>query len=57
MQEPDVGLDPGSPGSGPGLKAAKPLSYPGCPTPLFYTEAGYYFIVIQLCTKVKGDQT
>ena len=22
MQEPDVGLDPGSPGSGPGLKAA-----------------------------------
>ena len=22
MQEPDVGLDPGSPGSGPGLKVA-----------------------------------
>ena len=28
----DVGLDPGTPGSGPGLKAgAKPLSHPGCP--------------------------
>ena len=31
-REPDVGLNPGSPGSGPGLKAdAKPLSHPGCP--------------------------
>ena len=30
--EPDVGLDPRSAGSGPGLKAgAKPLSHPGCP--------------------------
>ena len=35
-REPDVGLDPGSPGSGPGLKAgAKPLSHPGCPKILF----------------------
>ena len=32
MQGPDVGLDPGSPGSLPGPKAdAKPLSYPGIP--------------------------
>ena len=31
-REPDVGLDPGSPGSGPGPKAgAKPLSHPGIP--------------------------
>ena len=31
-REPDVGLDPGSPGSRPGLKAgAKPLSHPGIP--------------------------
>ena len=31
-REPDVGLDPGSPGSHPGLKAvAKPLSHRGCP--------------------------
>ena len=31
-REPDVGLDPWSPGLGPGLKAgAKPLSHPGCP--------------------------
>ena len=32
-REPDLGLDPGSPGSGLGLKAgAKPLSHPGCPS-------------------------
>ena len=31
-QEPDAGLDPGSPGSRPGPKAgAKPLSHPGIP--------------------------
>ena len=32
-REPDVGLDPRSPGSCPGQKAgAKPLSHPGIPT-------------------------
>ena len=32
MQEPNMGLDPGSPGSRPGLKAdTKPLSHLGCP--------------------------
>ena len=31
-REPNVGLDPGTPGSCPGLKAgAKPLSHPGIP--------------------------
>ena len=31
-REPDVGFDPGSPGSGPGPKAvAKPLCHPGIP--------------------------
>ena len=31
-QEPDVGFDPGSPGSHPGPKAgAKPLGHPGIP--------------------------
>ena len=31
-QDPDVGLDPGTPGSCPGLKAGtKPLSHPGVP--------------------------
>ena len=31
-REPDVGLNPGSPGSCPGRKAgAKPLSHQGCP--------------------------
>ena len=30
---PDMGFDPGSPGSGPGPKAgAKPLGHPGIPT-------------------------
>ena len=30
--DPDVGLDPRSPGSGPGAEgSAKPLSHPGCP--------------------------
>ena len=31
-REPDVGIDPGTPGSHPGPKAgAKPLSHPGIP--------------------------
>ena len=35
-REPDVGFDPGSPGSRPGPKAgAKPLRLPGIPMPLF----------------------
>ena len=35
-REPDVGLDPRSPGSHPGTKAgAKPLSHPGVPKKAF----------------------
>ena len=35
-REPDVGLDPGFPGSRPGPKAgAKPLRHPGIPQPRF----------------------
>ena len=35
-REPDMGLDLGSPGSRPGLKAdAQPLSHPGCPDSVF----------------------
>ena len=30
-REPDVGLDPWTPGSHAGLKTAKLLSHPGCP--------------------------
>ena len=39
--EPDVGFDPGSPGSRPGPKAgAKPLRHPGIPTLyIFYHDA------------------
>ena len=34
-REPDVGFDPGSPGSHPGPKSgAKPLRHPGIPCPL-----------------------
>ena len=37
-REPDVGFDPGSPGSRPGPKAgAKPLCHPGIPV--------YYFLI------------
>ena len=36
-RETDVGFDPGSPGSRPGLKAgAKPLRHPGIPDKVFY---------------------
>ena len=35
-REPDVGLDPGTPGLCPELKAdAQPLSYPGVPASFF----------------------
>ena len=38
-REPDVGFDPGSPGSRPGPKAgAKPLRHPGIPGPGFLTK-------------------
>ena len=37
-QEPDVGFDPGSPGSRPGPKAgAKPLRHPGIPSFFFFS--------------------
>ena len=36
-REPDVGFDPGSPGSRPGPKAgAKPLRHPGIPSFFFF---------------------
>ena len=36
-REPDVGFDPGSPGSRPGPKAgAKPLRHPGIPKSWFF---------------------
>ena len=38
-QEPDTGLDPGTPGLLPGPKAgAKPLSHPGIPKDLIFKE-------------------
>ena len=38
-RELDVGLDPRTPGTGPGLKAgAKPLSHPGIPNIILLTE-------------------
>ena len=40
-REPDVGLDPGSPGSRPGPKAgAKPLRYPGISKYLLFLKCG-----------------
>ena len=41
-QEPDAGLDPGTPGSRPGPKAGpKPLSHPGIPHPQFLATNQY----------------
>ena len=38
-QEPDVGLNPGSPGSRPGpMAGAKPLRHPGIPPYIFLLE-------------------
>ena len=43
-REPDVGFDPGSPGSHPGPKAgAKPLSHPGIPKSNSILELENYF--------------
>ena len=45
-REPDVGFDPGSPGSRPGPKAgAKPLRHPGIPVLLFYSNAQPAFLL------------
>ena len=46
-QEPDVGFDPGSPGSRPGPKAgAKPLRHPGIPQfDSFLFEAIRFFLI------------
>ena len=44
-REPDVGLDPRTPGSCPGLKAgAKPLSHPGIPIFFFFKDFIYLFM-------------
>ena len=48
-REPDVGLDPGIPGSCPGLKAGvKPLSHPGVPGIIFLNEGGDTWVAQQL---------
>ena len=49
-REPDVGLNPMTPGSCPWPKAgAKPLSHPGIPPRTFYTITKYVFIN-KICT-------
>ena len=48
-REPDVGFDPGSPGSRPGPKAgAKPLRHPGIPISYFIISGRVLF-----CSKVQ----
>ena len=45
-REPDMGFDPGSPGSRPGPKAgAKPLRHPGIPLFLFFKDFIYLFMI------------
>ena len=52
-REPDVGLDPGTPGSHPGPKAgAKPLSHPGIPTEIIL-KISYSKII---CRDARGTQ-
>ena len=44
-REPDVGLDPGTPGSHRALKAgAKPLSHPGIPSVFFLLWLHFVFL-------------
>ena len=46
-REPEVGLDPGSPGSRPEPKAgAKPLSHPGCPWNTHFLHKSFSFLTI-----------
>ena len=48
-QEPDVGFDPGSPGSRPGPKAgAKLLRHPGIPLPFFKKKDFIYLFMIDI---------
>ena len=55
-QEPDVGFDPGSPGSRPGPKAgSKPLRHPGIPYMYFlnfhflsYIYSLFYFLMFSI---------
>ena len=50
-REPDVGFDPGSPGSRPGPKAgAKPLRHPGIPLFLLGAHNLLFHLVSDCCT-------
>ena len=47
-REPNVGLAPGTPGSGPGLKAgAKPLSHPGSPRDVYLHQESDFFLILE----------
>ena len=53
-REPDVGFDPGSPGSHPGPKAgAKPLRHPGIPTPPFLNTSNPFSLSKNLEVEIK----
>ena len=48
-REPDVGLDPGTPGSRPGpMAGAKPPSHPGIPHAFSYTDIIPFIFQIKL---------
>ena len=52
-REPDVGFDPGSPGSRPGPKAgAKPLRHPGIPANVFLSNCLVSYKVLNLLGRV-----
>ena len=55
-REPDVGFDPGSPGSRPGPKAgAKPLRHPGIPTSSPFKENGVTSEVLSQPPQQRGS--
>ena len=57
--EPDVGFDPGSPGSRPGPKAgAKPLRHPGIPDLKFKKKIFFYlFVIVSHRERERGAET
>ena len=56
-REPDVGFDPGSPGSCPGPKAgAKPLRHPGIPTMLLKNVLNIFYKKSKMTEKKKRSR-
>ena len=56
MREPNAGLDPGTPGSHPELKAdAQPLSHSGIPTILELKEKGHRYKIVSFMLNPQNE--